>query len=686
MKTLLTTENISLIELINSEYFNNSLDVNGTVGDITKFVNKGIFYITLTVKNTDNITLLLFDNLSLTRIKVREGVNHIYTEIKSNSWGFLLIPNDINTSIISTVNINKISPIITPPFLVSAWTIGDVTIDVLNANCTLNTNKGRSISIVSEALFNDRNYLREFGVEASAVEINNLPNGVYQCDVKRGIYDINNNDSLYLYNGRNFSKISDTLVEQKRVEFEILYGYINMIAIDVNKTSGATEFIINNVQRLRDLNYFPPQKMSLIPNSQLGRVINNKSGTIISTGTGSRAISSIVDSLNLQNIPIQIYQEDEFIIVDDLSKSTFTEGSYGLWDFPNGEYLIQWTFKTGESVDSTKADAIYFYDGKQLQLLGNIQVERTANNQELIEVRNGKLGIIVLDEKDKLGTTEIKITKIEQTKLESELPPLEENNSDENSDEPWDENEKIIDPVNQEINFTFGGDITAYRSTLILTENKQLTVSIDKPVIVEISASNAVIYSQEYTTELTVTLLEGEYRLNLFTESSIEEDYLLTLNTVFFDEFEPIFSEPPHPIIPTLKNLGNDFNTAFDFGTLKPWENDTNSGLTWNQGYVYPSGHLGHSSINNLVKENKVDYCTFTLNETCYLNLFHRDVMVTILDENGILTSSNNNHHGQLQLQLEAGKYYLSLAGGNGNNSVYFVSIYLSNLDPNYAD
>lgn len=672
MTTLLTTENKISIEQINSEYFNNSVDFSdyGTVADITKFTNKGVFYITLTVNNADNITLLLFDNLSLTRIKVWEGINHIYTKIKSNSWGFILIPKDANASLISTVNINKISPIITPPFPVNAWTIGDVSIDVLNANCILNTNKGRSISIVSEALFNDKNYLREFGVEASAVEINNLPNGVYQCDVKRGKYDVNNNDSLYVYNGRNFSKISDTLVETKTVEFEVVYGYINLIAVDVNKSSGETEFIVSNVQRLRDLDYFPPQKMSLIPNSQLGRVINDKSGTIISTGTGSRAVSTIIESLNLQEIPVQILQDDEFIIVDDLSKSTFTEGSYGLWDFPNGEYLIQWQLKTRESVDTTKADAIYFYDGKQLQLLSNIQVARTPNNEELIEVRNGKLGIIVLDEKDKLGTTEIKITKIEQTKLESELPPLE----------------NIIDPVNQEINFTFGGDISSFRNILTLTENKQLTVSIDKPVIVEISQSNVVIYSQEYATELTVTLLAGEYQLNLFTESSIEEDYLLTLNTVEFDEFEPIFNEPPNPIIPTLKNLGNDFATAFDFGLLKPKENDDNSGLTWNQGYVYSSGHLGHSSISNLVQENKVDYCTFSIDETCYINLFHRDVMVTILDADGIVTSSNNNHHGQVQKQLEAGKYYLSLASNNLDKSTYSVSIYLSNSDPNYAD
>jgi hypothetical protein len=115
------------------------------------------------------------------------------------------------------------------------------------------------------------------------------------------------------------------LIEQKTVEFEVAYGYINLIAVDVNKNSEETQFIISNVQRLRDLDYFPPQKISLIPNSQLGRVIIDKSGTIISTGTGSRAVFTIIDSLNLQDIPVQILQDDEFIIVDDLSKSTLTQ-------------------------------------------------------------------------------------------------------------------------------------------------------------------------------------------------------------------------------------------------------------------------------------------------------------------------------------------------------------------------
>lgn len=612
MKTLLTTENTSSIELINSEYFNNSVDFSnyGTVADITKFVNKGIFYISLTVKNADNITLLLFDNLSLTRIKVREGVNHIYTEIKSNSWGFLLIPNDVNVNLLSTVEIIKISPIITPPFPVNAWTIGDVTIDVLNANCILSTNRGRSISIVSEVLFNDKNYLREFGVEASAVEVNNLPNGVYQCDVKRSIYDVNNNDSLYIYNGRNFSKISDTLVEQKTVEFEVLYGYIDLIAVDINKTSGVTEFVISNVKRLRDLDYFVPQKMSLIPDSQLGRVISDKSGIIISTGTGSRAISSIIDSLNLST-------DFSFPNSDD---KTFTEGSYAVWNLEDGKYQINWEFSTKEAVNK---DSVYIYDGEQFTLLDN------TNNEYLIDLQSQELVIIVLDEKDKKGTTQVKITNIllvgeidnssdnlvntgnneeinfhlggditayHKTLILSENKQLNlttvgvltinfsQNNTlvytvstneiygillageyqlslyiDPLYNDPNIENDytlnlmfgdapnpipegyltignnqgtnDIINPINQEINFTFGGDITAYRNILTLTENKELTVSIDKPVIVEISQSNAVIYSQEYTTELNINLLAGEYQLNLFTESSIEEDYLLILNS-----------------------------------------------------------------------------------------------------------------------------------------------------------
>lgn len=81
-----------------------------------------------------------------------------------------------------------------------------------------------------------------------------------------------------------------------------------------------------------------------------------------------------------------------------------------------------------------------------------------------------------------------------------------------------------------------------------------------------------------------------------------------------------------------------------------------------------------------------IDVCTFTLEETSYLNLFHRGVMVTIIDENGIIAHSNNNETGQLQATLETGKYYLQFATNNPELSNYSVSIYLSNSDPNYAD
>lgn len=258
MNTLLTAENKTDINIINNAYFNNQLPLEkyGQEADIVRFDINGLLLISINVKNANNLTLLLFDNQEISEVKVKEGINQIYCQIKSNSWGFILFP--IETKDISTVNIEQINIIPSPPHPVSYWTIGNVNIDIINRILTLSTNKGRPISVVGNELFNDRDYLRDYGVEASAFVLNNLPIGVYNFRVDLARKDSNENDLLLAYNGEKLVTITDSNTESKTVEVEVIYGYIYLIAIDSNKRSGITEFIISEVNRVKDLDFIPP--------------------------------------------------------------------------------------------------------------------------------------------------------------------------------------------------------------------------------------------------------------------------------------------------------------------------------------------------------------------------------------------------------------------------------------------
>lgn len=686
MNTLLTTENKTDINVIKDTYFNNQLPLEkyGQEADIIRFDISGLLLITINVTNADNATLLLFDNQEISEVKVKEGINQIYCQINSNSYGFILFP--IDTKDVSTVNIEQINMIPSPTHPVSYWTIGDVNIDIINRVLTLSTNKGRPISIVGNELFNDRDYLQDYGVEASAFVLNNLPVGVYSFRVDLARKDSNENDLLLAYNGDKLIPITDVNTGAKTVELDVIYGYIYLIAIDSNKRSGITEFIISEVNRVRDLDFIPPQPISLIPDESLGRVIANRTSAIISSGTNSRSISTIISNLGLEEKEVSAYVQGELRQLENLSVSNFTEGSYAVWNLEEGQYQLKWRLKT---TDKINFDSVYLYNGETLELLTTTESATTqysttqwispisnsevrTQKSEVLEgdKENGLLAIIVLDAETKTSTTDFEILSLQ--KIEPRKSFLID----------------TAEGINTgEVNFSLGADFSVFRTLIKCDRAQQLTIEIDKPVIMEITNSDLeVVYNIEYVRGLVISLEAGEYALNLYTESSIEEDYQLNISTVDFNEFEPIYSEPPYPIAPTLRNLGDDFATAFDFGVLKPWESDGNTGKTWQMGYVYPTAHLGHSTIENKIKEGEIDVCTFTLEETSYLNLFYRGVMVTILDENGILTSSNNNETGQLQVQLETGKYYLQFVTNNPELSTYSVSIYLSNSDPNYAD
>jgi len=684
MNTLLTTENKTDINVINNTYFNNQLPLEkyGQEADIIRFDISGLLLITINVDNADNATLLLFDNQEISEVKVKEGINQIYCQINSNSSGFILFP--IDTKDVSTVNIEQINIIPSPPHPVSYWTIGNVNIDIINRILTLSTNKGRPISIVGNELFNDRDYLQDYGVEASAFVLNNIPVGVYSFRVDLARKDSNENDLLLAYNGEKLVTITDSNTESKTVEVEVIYGYIYLIAIDSNKRSGTTEFIISEVNRVRDLDFQPPQPISLIPDESLGRVIANRTSAIISSGTDSRSISTIISNLGLEEKEVSAYVQGELRQLENLSVSNFTEGSYAVWNLEEGQYQLKWRLKT---TDKTNFDSVYLYDGEKLELLTTTESATTqysttqwispvsnsevrTQKSEVLEgdKENGLLAIIVLDAETKTSTTDFEILSLQ--KIEPRKSFLID----------------TAEGINTgEVNFLLGADFSVFQALIKCDRAQQLTIEIDKPVIMEITNSDLeVVYNIEYVKGLVICLEMGEYSLNLYTESSIEEDYQLNISTADFNEFEPIYSEPPYPIAPTLRKLGITKENCFHFGILKPYEVDDNSGKTWNKGYLYPSAHLGFANVINSIAKGEIQVFSFELETASYLNMMFGDkeIKVKVESMNQIIGEADYGMH----LELATGEYFVFVEGLLSDKTEYELSMYFSSENPDYAD
>ncbi|MBL1208260.1 hypothetical protein [Geminocystis sp. GBBB08] len=260
--TILSTENAISISMINSTYFNDSLDLSeyGNLANITQFTDNysGIIKTNIIVVNADNIKLVLFDGLILKEIKVREGINHFYGYITSNNWGFLLFPSSVIT-IVSTVTIDEILPIFAPEHPITYSTIGNVKVDIFNRKTIINTSEVLNTTISNE-LFGTASHLKNaikpfVGKKGSALIINNLENGKYTVNVSLGKYDKNQNDSLLVYNGTFYqlSNVNELLIQgstiTRNVEIEVVEGFIYLIALDSVKSSGQTEFILDNVSK-----------------------------------------------------------------------------------------------------------------------------------------------------------------------------------------------------------------------------------------------------------------------------------------------------------------------------------------------------------------------------------------------------------------------------------------------------
>ncbi len=249
--------------------------------------------------------------------------------------------------------------------------------------------------------------------------------------------DKNGWDKLYAWNGKDLVLVGDrtlgTQISSARwthddttATVDVIYDFITFIALDENSTTGTTEFTINNFDYLEELPYDAPVAIDLNPTFSLGDIDIKDDYTSIGTGTGDRALSTLSleltgDKYFLQNNNLQ-------------NNNLFTEGSIASWDVENGIYELTW--KIYQTEDQRSRDKIFLWDGEELQFFADGQdaVQTSATRYQTdwvtteVEITNGELTFLALDEIDKSGTTQLRISSIEKIASEPlfDEPPFEE--------------------------------------------------------------------------------------------------------------------------------------------------------------------------------------------------------------------------------------------------------------------
>lgn len=541
---LTSQKQIPVVEIKSKLSADLPLEKYGDIGDFYKFPMTGDFYFDLVVTNPELFTFFVVMNNAMKEILLKKGDHKLFASLTGNE-SLVLIANSSEKNI-GSVEIKSQSQTQQPPSNLTVCGIGDFNTDISNNKYLLSTNKGSGITTVSSFFFNDSSYLTNLSPDnkqASGLGLMNLPMGKYSAELNIFKSDLKNNDQLLLFDGLGEPLTignANDVETQKTINFDIPYGYIYLIAIDKLTTSGTTEFIISNLQKVGELDYFPPQQLPLTFSEFLGACSSNKSEAIITTGTGSRSTSTLVKVLGI----------DESLLAE------FTEGSYGTWNLPNGKYRLTYQLKTS---DKTNIDSSYVLNNGELAKLiateSATQAYSTSQNiSDLMStefvISDGKLTILVVDKGDKVGTTEIKFTLLEFLGLinndsnsnsdsNQDSNNDNSNNSDNTTNNSSDDNpvvEYLIDTLygknQQSVEFDLGGDITKKSFNLRLHENSQLNIELDSQLIIEIAQNNQKVYGTEYAEKLTIDLEMGEYELNLFTESSMSQSYQLSLNTL----------------------------------------------------------------------------------------------------------------------------------------------------------
>ena len=301
--------------------------------------------------------------------------------------------------------------------------LGNVT--TLNNSFILSTGAyDRAASSLGLFTAGDREFLKPLGIEGSAAIIGNLNTGVYSFNWSMYSKDKNGWDKLYVWNGKELSLIGDrstgTQISSARwthddtaATVDVIYDYVTFIAVDENSKTGTTEFTINDFNYLEELPYEAPTPITLIPTASFGDVDLKDDYTSIGTGGGDRAMSTL--SLELTG--------------DKNALDLGTEGSLALWEVENGTYEV--TYKLYSSEDNSDRDTIYYWEDGVMEVWKerSMATQTSATRYQTdwmtsqVNVTDGQLMFMAVDEVDKTGTTQLRIRGIE--KIASTEPEIQ---------------------------------------------------------------------------------------------------------------------------------------------------------------------------------------------------------------------------------------------------------------------
>ena len=238
--------------------------------------------------------------------------------------------------------------------------------------------------------------------------------------------DKNGWDKLYAWNGKELSLIGDRSTgnqistarwthDNTTATVDVLYDFVTFIAVDENDKTGTTEFTIEGFEYADALPYEAPTPITLIPTASLGDVDLKDGYTSIGTGTGDRAMSTL--SLELTG--------------DRNALDLGTEGSLAKWEVENGIYEV--TYKVYSSENDSDRDTIYYWEDGVMEVFAErSQAQQTSATRyqtdwmtSQVEVTDGQLMFMAVDEVDKYGSTQLRIKGIEKVAAEVVEPEIQ---------------------------------------------------------------------------------------------------------------------------------------------------------------------------------------------------------------------------------------------------------------------
>lgn len=565
------------VEQLEQDFFNGTVSLSqyGVSGSAGLWSTKpGTHRVTFEMRGDYDLATLLFWNgeelIEIDPAHVSNSQVSIYVHALSEEWGFVLLDSqdngddtDLRISEIEWLGKFRIkdSYLANIQGITPTDSIGNATID--GDAVTLSTgNYDRAASSLGGWAMGDKEFLKTYGTEGTAVTFTDLATGVYSFDWSMYSRDREGYDSLYAWNGRELVKIGERasgeqissarwVHEDKQATVDVIYDYVTIIALDEVNTHGTTDFTIENFHYSRELTYAPPQPVALNPDIQLGD-INLKSGyTGIATGTGDRAISTIGEQLTGNR---------------DGLRNLGVEGSYATWNLANGVYEVTWSLYTSE--DELDRDGIYRWNNGKAELLAarsdaEIQSSSTRwisqRQTTTFEVTDNQLTFLAVDTVDTNGTTELRIYNIEKTSHQdpsfdpitghrAEPPdPVPDNNWDMgNSSEqafnlgilkPWETDDMTglswlhgyVFPTYHlgasEITEKIGADDTDDWAKFTLSEASYLNLFAPSNATTELLDSNGIVLGsrdESSDSQLQAHLQPGDYWLHFSADSALE--------------------------------------------------------------------------------------------------------------------------------------------------------------------